>query len=83
MKPSRINWIDRFALQSWNGYKGGGATVTAAVLMLALAFAPRSFGYTLPLPIVVGLPAAAFAAVMLHGYRVQKRLKGRSLSSRQ
>ncbi len=77
-----MTWIDRFALQSWNGYNGGGATLVAAFLLLALGLGPRSFGYILPLPIVVGLPAVIFVAVMVHGRRVEKRSKDRSVRRR-
>lgn len=50
--------------------------------MLSLALVPRCFGAELTLLIVIGLPAAFWVAVMVHGSRVKRDEKSRSDSTK-
>ncbi len=82
MLRSHGSWLDRFSRHSWDSYRGGGATIATAAIMLSLALVPRCFGAELTLLIVIGLSAAFWVAVMVHGSRVKRDGKSRSDSTK-
>lgn len=71
----RRKLVRGFARHSWNAYKGGGAFVVMALLMLALSLIPKSFGNELTILVVIGLPVVFIVVVMLHGSKVNNRAK--------
>lgn len=82
MNSSKLRaWFDRYAVWSINTYRAGGLALPVIALMLLLLFLPAIWGRELPALVVIGAPMAIFAAVMLHGLRVENRAKRRRNSN--
>ena len=72
--------FDRYAVWSINTYRAGGLVLPVLALMLLLLFVPTAWGMELPTVIVIGLPMAIFAAIMVYGLKVERRVKRRRKS---
>jgi uncharacterized membrane protein len=78
VSPAKIrNWFDRYAVWSINTYQASGLALHVIGLMLVLLFLPTVWSRELPIMVVIGAPMAIFAAVMLHGLKVEKHAKRR------
>ncbi|MFN6935163.1 MAG: hypothetical protein ACK4NZ_08430 [Tsuneonella sp.] len=69
--------FDRYAVWSINTYRAGGLALPMMALILLLLFLPTAWGKELPTAIVLGLPLAIVAAVMIYGLKIEKRVKRR------
>ncbi len=69
--------FDRYAVWSINTYRAGGLALPVMAIMLLLLFLPTAWGMALPTAIVISVPMAIFAAVMIYGLKLEKRVKRR------
>lgn len=76
LKTLRVQF-DRYAVWSINTYRAGGLALPMMALMLLLLFLPTAWDMELPTVIVIGVPMAIFAAVMIYGLKIEKRVKRR------
>lgn len=69
--------MDLYAVCSINTYRAGGLALPMIALMLLLLFVSTAWDKVLPTAIVIGVPMAIFAVVMIYGLKIEKRVKRR------